>query len=113
MNDENQTAILSELRRIGDTLAAITYAKPFLTYAQAGELGSVSVKTIRALVSAGKLTRCGFTFKHPLVRRDEVVNLLSTGTEASDRHKAAMAANSIRLSKANKERAKGARKADH
>lgn len=76
---EANEEILQELRNISNRLAAITFEKPFLTYREAGELAHVSFHKVRRMVVEGKLRRCGFTYKSPLVRRDDVIDLIDRG----------------------------------
>ena len=77
----------TELSDIREELQAIRAAleplvdrgKPFLTYEEAGKVANCKRDTITRLVAAGHLTRQGFSSRRVLIRRDELLELISKG----------------------------------
>lgn len=68
------------LRSINGSLKPIVDAgRPFLNYDEAAELARCKKDTIRRLVDSKKLTKQGFSSQIPLVRRDELLELLNKG----------------------------------
>lgn len=84
-------ATISELQTVNERLGLLlaeqqrnhelqlANLRPFLTYDEAGELARCSKYTIRNLVNAGQLRRSGFSTARPLIRRDDLIEALSSG----------------------------------
>ncbi len=74
---ERITELLESIR--GSLEPIVAAGRPFLNYKEAAELARCKPDTIQRLVFAKKLKKQGFSSQIPLVRRDELLELLNKG----------------------------------
>tara|TARA_Y100000588_G_scaffold223141_1_gene237079 strand:- start:15851 stop:16114 length:264 start_codon:yes stop_codon:yes gene_type:complete len=80
MTEKRIEEIIQVLQSINASLEPIIDAgRPFLNYKEAAGIARCRPDTIQRLVSSGKLKKQGFSSQIPLVRRDELLELLNKG----------------------------------
>ena len=71
--------VIDELKDLKAVLGPMSASNsPFLTVKEAAELARCTVHSIRNLLYSGKLTKCGFSQRRTLIRRDELVALMES-----------------------------------
>lgn len=76
--------VIDELKDLKAVLGPMSVSNsPFLTVKEAAELARCTVHSIRNLIWSGKLTKCGFSKRRTLIRRDELIALMENGDFSS------------------------------